>query len=336
MKISWKYLRVLIAILIMHGHALAGEIVDKVYEKKTFDGSKDRQYSVFLPIGHDDGPALPLVIVLHGCKQTHQDIMNDTRFNDLAEVEKFIVVYPFVTSYDGQRDTNCWGFWFEDEIHEGRGEAADIAGIIMEIQDTYSIDSTRIHITGLSSGGALATAVMVAYSEIIASGAPAAGIAYGETACAVRGICLNFSWLDPSTWYDWWSPTYRTTEEIVQDMTREMGSDKRLVPLLLLHSTSDPKVEVAAAKNNAAAWASLFDVDITTPVVSEENETEGRIWHYNRYGSYGTGSAIETHFVDGPGHAWIGGAEGTYADPEGPDWTVIAWSFFKTHPMLEQ
>ncbi len=109
MNIFKKHLGVLIAILLLHGYASAGEIVDQVYQKKTFEGSKDRQYSVFLPEGHDSGDELPLVVVLHGCKQTHQDIMNDTRFNDLAEAVKFIVVYPIFTSYDGQRNTNCKG-----------------------------------------------------------------------------------------------------------------------------------------------------------------------------------------------------------------------------------
>lgn len=336
MKMMLNSMKLLLVFLLLHGSSSAGEVVNRVYTKKTFEGSKDRQYSVFLPQGQGVGEALPLVVVLHGCNQTHRDIMNDTRFNDLAEAEKFIVVYPFVTSYDGQRDSNCWGYWFEDEIHEGQGEVADIAGIITEVQNTYAIDSKRIHITGLSSGGAMATAVMVAYSELIASGAPAAGIAYGETACAVRGVCLSFNWLEPATWFDWWAPKFETTEETVREMTTEMGRNKRLVPLLGLHATSDPKVDVAAAKNNAAAWAALFEVDMTTPIGSEVGETDGRTWHYNRYGSYGDTSAIETHFVDGPGHAWVGGAQGIYADPDGPDWAAIAWAFFKAHPMIEQ
>ncbi len=116
-------------------------------------------------------------------------------------------------------------------------------------------------------------------------------------------------------------------------MATEMGPDKRIVPLLALHATSDPKVDVAAARNNATAWATLFEIDMTTPVVSEVGETDGLIWHYNRYGA---DSAIETHFVDGPGHAWVGGAQGTYAETDGPDWVAIAWAFFKAHPMIEQ
>ena len=339
MNILWGNIRLLLVVLLLHGCASAGEVVDHVYKRGNFDGSKDRQYSLFLPDGRDSGAALPLVVVLHGCNQTHRDIMNDTRFNDLAESEQFIVVYPFVTSYDGLRNTNCWGYWFEDEIHQGEGEVADIAAIIKEVQNDYSVDPDRIHITGLSSGGAMSIAVMVAYSEIIASGAPAAALAYGETACAVRGVCLNFNWFDPTTWIDWWGPRFETTEETVRDMSLEMGRDKRLVPLLLLHSTSDPVVDIAAARNNAAAWATFFEIDMTTSVESVDGETDGQTWYYTRYGRYGgdgATSAIETHFVDGPGHAWIGGAEGTYADPDGPDWAAIAWEFFKAHPMLEQ
>lgn len=333
MKMFGGHLWVLIVVLLLPGYAPAGEVVDRIYHKKDFAGSRDRQYSVFLPEGYGAGEPLPLVVVLHGCNQTHRDIMNDTRFNDLAEAEKFIVVYPFVTSYDSQRTTNCWGFWFDDEIHQGRGEVADIAGIITEVQSTYSIDPNRIHITGLSSGGAMTTAVMVAYSEIIASGAPAAGIAYGETACSVQGKCLNFNWLDPETWYYWWSPKFEAKEETVLDMTTEMQPDKRLVPMLVLHATTDSVVDVTAARNNVAAWATLFSVDITAPIASETGETDGLTWHYDRYGSYGSGSAIETHFVDGPKHAWVGGAQGTFADPHGPDWAAIAWAFFKAHPM---
>jgi poly(3-hydroxybutyrate) depolymerase len=147
---------------------------------------------------------------------------------------------------------------------------------------------------------------------------------------------LSFSWFDPTTWFDWWAPKFETTEETVRQMATEMGSDKRLVPLLVLHATSDPKVDIAAARNNAAAWATLFEIDMTTPVVSEVGETDGLTWHYNRYGSYGAGSAIETHFVDGPGHAWVGGAQGPYADPQGPVWAAIAWAFFKAHPLIER
>ena len=335
MKMLQKHLWLLIVILFIPGVAPAGEIIDHIFQKRTYEGSKERQYIVFLPESYSAGRALPLVVALHGCNQTNRDIMKATRFNELAESEKFIVVYPSVTSYEDQRNTNCWGYWLENEIHEGGGEVADIAEIISEVETNYAVDPDRIHITGLSSGGAMATAVMVAYSEIIASGAPAAGIAYGETECAVRGGCFYLNYLDPSTWYYWWRPRFESTEETVMEMSEEMGSDKRMVPLLVLHATNDPKVDITAARNNAAAWATLFHIDMSKPVSSEEGETKGVSWHYKHYGKYGNSSAIETHFSEYSKHAWLGGGEATFSDPNGPDWAAIAWSFFKTHPMLQ-
>ena len=47
--------------------------------------------------------------------------------SDLAERENFIVVYPFITTYDGPREENCWGFP-RDHIHEA-----------LEIEDLYQI-----------------------------------------------------------------------------------------------------------------------------------------------------------------------------------------------------
>jgi hypothetical protein len=58
MKILWKNMRLLIVVLLLHGYASAGEVVDQVYKKKTIEGSKDRPYSVFLPEDQCAGEAL--------------------------------------------------------------------------------------------------------------------------------------------------------------------------------------------------------------------------------------------------------------------------------------
>ncbi len=102
MKILWKNLSLLIVVLLLYGYASAGEVVDQAYKKMRFEGSKDRQYSVFLPEVQGAGEALPLVVALHGCNQTHRDIMNDTRFNDLAEEENSSLSTPLL-----HRTTAC-------------------------------------------------------------------------------------------------------------------------------------------------------------------------------------------------------------------------------------
>ena len=99
------------------GAASAGELRQKVFTAKSYAGSRDRHYQVFVPSAYTGQDAVPLVMILHGCRQTEVNMINETRFKDLAERDNFIAVYPFITSYDGMRETNCWGFFLDQNIH---------------------------------------------------------------------------------------------------------------------------------------------------------------------------------------------------------------------------
>ncbi len=95
----------------------------KTFRRRGYAGSRDREYLVHLPPGQDPaGRPRPLVVVLHGCHQDHEAIRHDTGFNEVADREGFLVVSPFITTYDGWRSKNCWGFWKDEHIHEGAGE----------------------------------------------------------------------------------------------------------------------------------------------------------------------------------------------------------------------
>jgi len=53
-----------------------------------------RLFRGYVPSGSDPATPLPLVVALHGCTQTADQFRQLTRFDDLAEARKFIVVYP--------------------------------------------------------------------------------------------------------------------------------------------------------------------------------------------------------------------------------------------------
>jgi len=89
--------------LLLNGSGYAGELRQKLFAAKSYSGSRDRQYQVFVPSSYTGQDPVPLVMVLHGCRQTEVNMINETRFRDLAERDNFIVVYPFITSYDGSR-----------------------------------------------------------------------------------------------------------------------------------------------------------------------------------------------------------------------------------------
>jgi poly(hydroxyalkanoate) depolymerase family esterase len=317
-----RLLRFLVGAAIVFGIVLPAfsEDVYKTFRHGGWIDSRDREYIVHLPAGHDPAAQpLPLVMVLHGCNETNETIKHDTNFDAISDQEGFIVVYPFITSYDGFRNLNCWGFWFPNHIHAGRGEVQDLRGIIKEVIHDYRVDENRIHIAGLSSGAGMTVAAMVAQCDLIASGSPTAGLAYSETASSVSGTCF-------------FPGTFKTTAEVATAMNAEMGPRKRPVPILIVHSVSDCVVNPKASENIRDAWGMVFGADTARPATTTEGVTKSTPWVDSTYNGPDGKVLIETLFVKGLPHGWYGGRDGQYAFSHAPNTAQLAWNFFKAHP----
>jgi poly(hydroxyalkanoate) depolymerase family esterase len=299
----------------------ADHVAYKKFRRRDYAGSRDREYVVHLPTDHDPaGQPMPLVMVLHGCHEDHEAIRRDTDFDGVADRERFIVVYPFITHYFGFRGKNCWGFWKEKHIHGGRGEVQDLCEIIEEVRREYRVKPDRIHVAGVSAGAAMAVAAMVAHPELIASGASTAGVPYSETSASVSGSCKSVG-------------VFKPLDEVVDAMDAEMGQKKRPVPILIIHSTGDCVVNIRASENLRDAWGKAFGVDTTHPVRSVSGVTEGTPWSHTGYGAGAGGTVVETLFVEGLPHGWYGGRDGEFAFSKAPDTAQLAWDFFQSHPL---
>ncbi len=287
---------------------------------RSYPGSRARLYLVHEPPGRvRDGPR-PLVMVLHGCRQDNHDIERISNFNALADRHGFLVVYPFVTSYRGVRNRNCWGWWFDREIHAGAGEVEDLWQIVEEVCAAYAVDDKRIHVTGLSSGAGMAVAMMVAHGDKIASGAAVAGVPYGEKAEAVVHA------MNPQ-------PRNRPVVAIATEMRREMGEGRRTVPIQIVHSHDDDKVLIKSAEVLRDSWGYHFGVDLRDAYRTSSGETAGTRWEHRQYRNGNAFSAIETLFLEGPGHGWYGGNPGRFSYPDAPDVSAAIWKFFDAHPL---
>ena len=292
------------------------------FRARVYPGSRTRHYLVHSPQASRTARPRPLVIVLHGCRQDHRDIEKITGFNDLADRHGFLVAYPFITSYRGLRNRNCWGWWFEREIHAGAGEVEDLWQIVEEIKTCYPVDARRIHVAGLSSGAGMAVAMMVAHADRIASGAAVAGMPYAERADAVRHALND-------------QPVYRPIVATVAEMQDEMAERARPVPIQIVHSKDDDKVELRAAELLRDSWGHCFDIDIRDPYRIDQGRVGNTRWEHSRYRADGRKSVIETLFLEGPGHGWYGGNPGEFSFPEAPDIKRSIWRFFVSHPLPE-
>lgn len=338
----WRWLCALFLSLLSLS-VFAGTTTAFTFKAKSYSGSRDRQYKVYVPSGLS-GPA-PMVMALHGCQQTNDDVLNDWGLKAAADQYRFILVAPFITSYTGLRNTNCWGFWFGAEIHEGAGEVEDLRSLAIEVEGRYAIDANRRYITGLSSGGAMVVAALVAHNEYWSAGASVAGLPYAEGAAAV-----NFAGCGNGF------PTYHSVSQIVSDVNAAKNNPYR-VPLMVVHNNNDCTVLKQNALNLRDAHLKAFGAaGYDTPTTARARTGTCSPVNGNAYGcehvyytvdaSAASRSVVETVFYSGPtatantadtdhAHYWIGGVngnEGKWAVKTGPSLPDITWNFFSRHP----
>lgn len=128
----------------------------------------------------------PLVVVLHGSTQSAESYNTGSGWSDLADECGVALLFP------GQRRTNnaIGSFnWFKTgDSHRGDGEPLSIRQMIGQVVDNHAIDPSRVFITGLSSGGAMASVMLATYPEVFAGGAIIAGLPYRSARILMQAI----------------------------------------------------------------------------------------------------------------------------------------------------
>ena len=278
-------------------------------------------YEGYVPTSYHAGTAVPLVVALHGCTQTTTTFKAGTRFNDLAEANGFIVVYPQQSYY--LNSALCWNWSAWAEQVRGQYEPSLIAGITNTVRSSYTIDPKRIHVTGLSAGGAMTTIMAATYPDIFASGSVSAGCEYNGYPCGASGGQ---------------SPTTSGNEAYTA-----MGSYARTVPMQVIHGTADSVIPVINASQVISQWAQTDDrasdgldnnnIDDVADATTTGTVPGGRSWTRYTYKDSTGAVVLEKTLVTGMDHAWSGGCScGSYTDPTGPDASALAWAWFVAHP----
>jgi poly(hydroxyalkanoate) depolymerase family esterase len=336
----WRTLGVLAAATLLLGAtaALAGTTTSFTMAAKSYAGSRDRQVKVYVPDGLT-GPA-PLVMALHGCQQTNDDVLADWGLTAAADRYGFILVAPFITTYDGLRNTNCWGFWLDQHRRQGRGEPEDLHQVALEVEARFAIDPVRRFITGLSSGGAMSVVASVTHNEYWAAAASASGLPYGEDSASV-----SFSGCPGSA-------TFHAVTRVVGDMRAEIDSTYAIA-LMVLQNAADCTVLQQAGNNLRDAQLAVYgDSAHDTPAEARAvTRTCAPVFNadygcqqviYTVDARSGSRSLVETIFYNGPtttpntqdtdhGHYWIGGQfgnDGKWSLRNGPSYPDIVWDFF--------
>ncbi len=272
------------------------------YEERSYvNAAGSRTYKLFVPSCYCGEP-LPLIVMLHGCKQSPDDFAAGTRMNELAEEQGFLVAYPGQPS--SANSLKCWNWFSADDQLRGKGEPSLIAGITRQIMREFGADSTRVYIAGLSAGGAAAAIMGSAYPDLYAAIGVHSGLACG----VAKDLNSAFSAMRHGA-----------------SLPLSEGA-RRPLPTIVFHGDRDNTVHSSNGDQVIAQSRAGMDLH---PTFSHGQSAGGisytRTVHVDESGR----PILEQWVLHGAGHAWSGGSPvGSYTDPRGPDASREMLRFF--------
>ncbi|SEL26887.1 esterase, PHB depolymerase family [Roseateles sp. YR242] len=294
--------------------AEVADVQDVVLEEERFldatyaRGRVSIDYKLYIPPG-DPSVARPLLLMLHGCTQDPDDFAAGTRMNEVAKRNGWLVLYPEQSTKSNPH--GCWN-WFKTSHQErGRGEPALLSALTQHVMATHQVDARRVHVAGLSAGGAMAAVLGQTYPELFASVGVHSGLPAGVVANASEALAMMRS------------------GETMSPLGQASRTPRRPVPTIVFHGTRDMTVHpVNGEQVFADATAGL---ECTQRV--EHGREGGRAYTRKICAAPDGRSLAELWLIEGAGHAWSGGDQrGSHADWQGPDAASQMICFFSAHP----
>jgi polyhydroxybutyrate depolymerase len=166
---------------------LAGLIIwnlaDRVNGRLVSSGER-REYLLYVPESYDPAKAVPLVINIHGFTQWPANQAEVSQWNQLADEEGFIVVYPSGLGFPKRwRVTPTI-----DDPNAVEIELQYFRDLIDKLSAEYNIDSERIYANGLSNGGGMSLRLACSMPERIAAIGGVAGAYLVDLADCPGGV----------------------------------------------------------------------------------------------------------------------------------------------------
>jgi poly(hydroxyalkanoate) depolymerase family esterase len=226
---------------------------------------------------------VPLVVVLHGCTQTAAGYDGGSGWSRLADDFGFAVLFP---EQSRQNNPNlCFNWFVDSDVERDHGEVASIRAMIAAMTASHGIDPSRIYITGLSAGGAMANAMLSCYPEVFAGGAIIAGLPYGVASTIPEA-------------FDRMRGQGLPSPERLRDRLRSASSHTGPWPTISVwHGTADHTVAEVNALAIVDQWRAVHDVSADPTRYDVADGVEHRVW-MDASGM----SAIEFYRIAGMGH----------------------------------
>ena len=275
-----------------------------------------REFRLYIPRGYSRWRRAPLVVLLHGCKQTGAELAQGTRITALADTRGLLVLMP--EQPDAANPYRCWN-WFDARTARGRGEAAIVAAMIRKVSRRWRADAARVVVAGMSAGAALAAIMGVRHPKLVRAVISHSGIACGAASSAFTALAVMRGGPE-------------TDVARIASSARTAFAGELTVPLLAIQGSVDdvvaPRHGAALARQYlalngvpvpAGSASALPPADLDTrDATTMPHIVRTREWHRNGR------PLVRLVEIEWLGHAWSGGDPALpFNDGAPPDATAM-------------
>ncbi len=282
-----------------------------------------RSYQLVTPAKNKE--KRPLLVLLHGCKQNADLIIEGTRLEQEALRKNFYLLAPEQSQINNL--DHCWNWFFSQmQTRHGLNEMSEIISTIDDLLAIYQIDRTKIFVAGLSAGGALTENLIACYPDYFSGAAVHSGLAFKVAEDAYEAQRVITSTVQKSPEY-LARKSYQCSRHI---------KNRLLKKVIVLHGLDDKRVPSFHSEliaNTHEMMIDLLDDGIfnhsDSPMISERVEQ-----FPNGFKAFITDKKYKLFserfiFVKGLQHAWGGGkAVSSNFNPEAPSSNSFILNFF--------
>jgi poly(hydroxyalkanoate) depolymerase family esterase len=270
-------------------------------------GERELPYGLYVP-SNAKTAGMPLVVMLHGCKQSTDQFAEGTRMNLLADRHGFAVVYPEQSEH--AHPHGCW-HWYDAREQAGGGEAEAVVSLVDALVAEYGFDGSRVYLAGMSAGAGLAALLAVRAPRRFAAVALHSGPVFGE---AHSGI----SALDVMRRGAHEAPDALIARRVDIDAYPGM-------PAIVLQGDND---RVVAPINGEQLVEQFLQLNRFTKAATGATEAQHEGYVLRDYRRAGR-SVVRWCRVADLDHAWSGGDDAVpFHSAIGPDASAMIWDFF--------
>ncbi len=275
-------------------------------------GDLKRTYYLYVSPNLPMGRPVPLVLMFHGGGGTPKFAERESKFNELADREGFLVAYPegLRRSWNDGRGAKV--------IPAQRDNVDDVAFVAALIDDTsklHQVDRKRVYATGISNGAVFSHYLAANLSSRIAAIAPVVG-------GLAEPLEEKFKPKEP-------------VSVLILNGTKDPlvpygGGDIRLFRAKRGRIIATEEAARKWAAHNRCEGAPIADA------VVDKNPKDGCILNKLTYGNCRDGTEVVLYRMDGAGHTWPDGLQYLPKLLVGRvcreiNGSEVIWEFFKRH-----